>query len=38
LCLQTRNKRRAKLAAEINANNVSGGDDTVEGFVVTVLM
>jgi hypothetical protein len=38
LCLQARNSSRAKIAPEIKANNVSGGDDTVEEFVVTVLM
>jgi hypothetical protein len=38
LCFQTRNKSSAKLAADINAKSVSGTDDTVEEFVVTVLM
>jgi hypothetical protein len=37
LCLQTRNNRRAKMAAKIKTKNVSAGDDTVEEFVVTVL-
>jgi hypothetical protein len=31
------NNKRAKMAAEIKAKNVSGGDDTVEEFVVTAL-
>jgi hypothetical protein len=32
-----RNKRKAKLVADINAKNVSGVDATVEELVVTVL-
>jgi hypothetical protein len=37
LCFQTRNSRKAKIAAEIKVKNVSGRDDTLEEFVATVL-
>jgi hypothetical protein len=37
LCLQTRNNRRAKMAADIKAKNVNAGDNTDEEFVVTAL-
>jgi len=35
--LPTRNSRKAKIAAEIKVKNVSGNEDTVVAFVVTVL-
>jgi hypothetical protein len=32
-----RTSRKAKMAAEIKVKNASGGDDTLEDFVATVL-